>query len=137
MPWIIGGAALLGGAAQIFGSNKAAKEQQKAARAAQAALDARYAQTRTDYQPYTTAGSTALGQYSDALGLGGPGRQSNFLENYQQSPYLPFLIDKATDAVRAGNAAGGSLDSGRTAAGIAERVTGLYQQDFDNLRNRL
>lgn len=75
MPWVIGGAILgssvLGAGASLLGANK----QAGAANQANAGIDARYQQTRSDLAPWMQAGQVSLEQLQRLSGLipGTPG----------------------------------------------------------------
>lgn len=66
----------------------------------------------TNYDPYTSAGNSALQRLLAGLGLGGGGE--DFTAAYRALPGYQAGLDTGTDAaLRAGNA-GGTLASGRT-----------------------
>lgn len=82
MTWVavaIGGSALLGAGASIYGADQAAK----GANAASATQLAMYRQNRADLAPYRDVGGQALNAYAQAMGLqgygGGPGGDANSL----------------------------------------------------------
>lgn len=133
---IIGGS-LIGGAASVFGSSKAADAQKKAAAQAAATQDKQYQQTRTDLAPYRDMGSNALSTYAGALGLGGQAGYDKALAGYTQSPFLPQLIKDTQSAVDASSAARGGLYSGATAQAIGNKTGQLYLGDWNNYLSRL
>lgn len=66
------GAGLISGGLNYYGNRQAAS----AARKAQAAADARYAEQKAAAQPYLDAGNAAQTRYNDLLGLNGPEAQA-------------------------------------------------------------
>jgi hypothetical protein len=106
------GSALIGGAASIFGANKA----EKAAKQAAAVSAKQYKQARGDLQPYMEAGPNALAQYGNAVGLNGQEAQQGFYDNFQTDPGFTTSLDNAlATAMRKysilGNTGGGLANS--------------------------
>lgn len=120
-----------------FSADKAAKTQERSARAAGDMIWKQYQQTRTDLEPYRGAGSNALSAYSSLHGLNGKDAYNSALSNYTESPFLSTLINRARDSVESSRAARGGLFSGGTAQAIGDRTGELYLGDFNNYLSRL
>lgn len=131
------GSAVVGAGATAYAGNKAASAQKKAAQQSADIQRQQYEQTRADLAPFRDMGTTALGQYTDLLGMQGPEAYGRALQNYQQSPFLGQLIRNTGDAVDASRAARGGLFSGATAQEIGDRTSQLYMGDFNNYLSRL
>jgi hypothetical protein len=131
------GSAILGGVASSSAASKASKAQRRAAEQAAAVQREQYEQTRADLAPFRDMGTTALGQYTDLLGMQGQDAYQRALQNYQQSPFLAQLVRNTGDAVDASRAARGGLFSGATAQEIGDRTGQLYMGDFNNYLSRL
>ena len=131
------GSAILGGVASSSAASKASKAQRRAAEQAAAVQREQYEQTRADLAPFRDMGTTALGQYTDLLGMQGQEAYGRALQNYQQSPFLAQLVRNTGDAVDASRAARGGLFSGATAQEIGDRTGQLYMGDFNNYLSRL
>jgi hypothetical protein len=131
------GAATIGAGASIYGANKAASAQTKAANQASQVQKEQYAQTRADLAPYRDTGTTALGQYSSLLGQNGKDAQSAAMSQYTESPFLSQLVNRTTSAVDASRAARGGLFSGGTAQEIGDRAGQLYLGDYNNYLSRV
>ena len=134
---IIGGSALLGAGASIYGANKAADAQKKAANQAGQIQKQQYEQTRADLAPYRDVGSNALSQYQSLLGLNGQAKAQEALQGYTQSPYLSQLIKDTQAGVDASSAARGGLFSGATAQAIGNKTANLYLGDYNNYLSRI
>lgn len=131
------GAAAIGAGATAYASNKSADAQKKAAALSNQTLQQQYQQTRSDLAPYRDAGASALGTYRDVLGLNGRTAADKAFSTYQQSPYLPYLINQTVDAVDHSRAAHGGLFSGGTATEIGNRAGQLHLADINNWVTRL
>lgn len=120
-----------------FSADKAAKTQERAARAAGDQIWKQYETTRSDLQPYRETGGNALSDYAALHGLNGQEAYSKALGNYTQSPFLADLVSKTRDSVESSRAARGGLFSGGTAQEIGDRTGQLYLGDFNNYLSRL
>jgi hypothetical protein len=135
-------------AASIGGSALAASSQKKAARkaaAAQTASDAQaiaeqqrqYNQTRTDLSPYMQAGTAALGDQGDLLGLNGNGAQQGAISNLQNSPLYQSLFGNGQEALLANASATGGLRGGNTQGALAnfgrDTLAQVIQSQLANL----
>jgi hypothetical protein len=131
----IWGAAIVAGGA-IYSASKqagAAKASGNASeRAAQAAIDqsnANYDRTKTNLDPYITAGNGALTQMQ-ALNNGD-------FSSFKASPDYQFTLDQGVQASDRGAAARGSLYSGGHSADLMALGQGLASQQYGNYYNRL
>jgi hypothetical protein len=134
---IIGGSALLGAGASVYGANKAASAQKKAAQQAGDIQKQQYEQTRADLSPYRDVGGNALSRYQNLLGMNGQDAYQSSLNDYQQSPFLSQLVTDTQRGVDASSAARGGLFSGATAQAIGDRTGQLYLNDFNNYLSRV
>lgn len=131
------GAAVIGGVASSISASNAADAQEDAANRQIAEQRAQYRQTREDFRPFREAGATALDNYGNLLGFGGPEKYAKSYANYTESPFVPDLIKKAREAVDSSRAAAGGLFSGGTAQEIGDRASNIYLGDYNNYLDRL
>jgi len=134
------GAAILGAAAigaagsaaaGIYGSNKAAKAQDKAAkRAAQAQKDALAAQTAL-IEPYVSAGKNALAEYQKLAPY-----QNFGMAQFQADPGYNFRMSEGIKALERSAAARGLLQSGGTLKGIQQYGQNLASEEYQNAFSR-
>lgn len=131
----IWGAAIVAGGA-IYSASKqagAAKASGNASeRAAQAAIDQsnqNYDRTKTNLDPYISAGSSAIGQMQ-ALNGGD-------FSSFKASPDYQFTLDQGVQASDRGAASRGSLYSGGHSADLMSLGQGLASQQYGNYYNRL
>jgi hypothetical protein len=129
------GSALVGGAASIYGSQKASKAQQGSAQQAIAALQAMYNQTRSDLAPYRQAGEQGINPLLALAGVGGdPAAVQAQLE---QLPGYQFALTQGLKAQQNSATARGLGVSGAALKGGANFATGLADQTFGNQFNRI
>lgn len=95
-------------AAQLEYLNKALGEQQR-----------QFDVTRSDYQPYLTAGLGGLANLSDLIGINGDDAQAAGLVNIQNSPELAAIIRNGEEAVLQNGAATGGLRGGNIQNSLA------------------
>lgn len=131
------GATVLSAGASVYGANKAASAQKKAANQSAQIQKDQYEQTRADLAPYRETGSNALSQYQSLLGLNGQAKAQEALQGYTQSPYLSQLIKDTQAGVDASSAARGGLFSGATAQAIGNKTGQLYLGDYNNYLSRI
>jgi hypothetical protein len=130
----------------IFGGGSQKKASQKATDAMVAAYDRGIdtqtkfqQQVRQDYQPYTEAGTAALGKLSDLSGLGDPAAYQAALDGLKTDPLYTSLYGNgqeallqnaaATGGLRGGNFARSSMDFG------SDVLTNVYRQALSNYGN--
>ncbi len=125
------GAAVIGGGASIYGANKAASVQQKAAKQA-AALQA----------PFTKIGTGAMTTLGELYGIGPDGQPTQAfnqqaLDAFKNSPDYKFAFQGGVDALEFSNAAKGQLNSGNNLHDLVDYGQGMATQSFGNYANRL
>lgn len=87
------------------------------------------------FQPYINSGNQALPKLQDQYNqiLANPGQFFNNLGNdFQKSPGFDFQVKEATGAANRAAAAGGMLGTPEEQANLAERVSGIANQDYYN-----
>lgn len=103
------GSALVGAGSSIFGANKAAKAQEKAARG----VDARFQETKELLKPFVDSGSLALEDLQASLGLLGEDAQKSFFQDFQTDPGFTeatnFGLQQVDDRFNLSGRGGGSL----------------------------
>jgi len=94
------------------------------------------------FAPFVQGGAGALQQYNNSIGLGTPGSEQQFYNDFQLSPSQKFLQDTAGQAINRGAAGRGMLNSGNTADALARQQLLLGNQfleqrrgHFQNARN--
>jgi hypothetical protein len=129
------GSAIIGAAgsaaAGIFGGNKAADAQKKAAKkAAQAQKEALAAQTKL-VAPYVEAGKNALAEYQKMAPY-----QDFGMEQFQADPGYNFRMAEGMKALERSAAARGLLQSGGTLKGIQQYGQNLASSEYENAFSR-
>jgi hypothetical protein len=114
----------------IGGLLGAGAEKKAVSKATQAQVDAynhgideqrrEYDQTRTDFQPYLNAGTSALPQMEDLLGLNGPDKASAAIDALKQSPIYQSLYNNGQEAILANGAATGGIRGGNQQGALAD-----------------
>jgi hypothetical protein len=125
------GSAVIGGAASIYGANKAASTQAKAANRA-AKLEA----------PFTNVGTGAMTTLGALYGIGPDGQPTQpfnaaALEAFKNSPDYQFAFNEGQRALEFSNAAKGGLLSGNNMRDLTTFGQGMATQNFGNYANRL
>lgn len=112
-------------------------------------IDAGFNQAMGYMNPFINMGQNAAGQYGAEserlMGLSGPLREqlmrmmqdpSSLMKSigsgYTQSPGYKYNVDEATKAMNAASATGGMLGTPAHQKNIAETVSGLAAQDYNN-----
>ena len=125
------GSALIGAAgsaaAGIFGGNKAADAQKKAAKAQKAAL----AQQTELVKPYVEAGKNALAEYQKLAPYEDFG-----MKQFQADPGYNFRMAEGMKALERSAAARGLLQSGGTLKGIQQYGQNLASSEYENAFSR-
>lgn len=113
--------------ASIFSGSGNKKAAQKAAdaqvKAEQLGVDETRRQfdlSRADNLPFLTAGTTALGQQGDLLGLNGADAQATGIAALKESPLFASLFDNGLEAVTQNAAATGGLRGGNAQRSFAD-----------------
>lgn len=131
----IGGSALIGAGATIYGASKAADAQTAAANQANATVQQQYAQTRTDLQPFRDIGTSSATELQSRLPfLTSPITMDQ--ATLEKTPGYQFNKTQGLKAVQNSAAARGLGVSGAALKGAATFATGLadntYQNQFNN-----
>jgi hypothetical protein len=127
-----------------IGASKAKKYSKKAMKAQVAAAEKGIGQVNQgwDYtqgvlQPWMQAGTGALGQYGNLVGLGGADQQQAAIDALRQSPYYQSLYRAGEEAVLQNSSATGGLRGGNTQESLFEMgedaLSRAYQQQLQNL----
>ena len=128
-------AAVVGGAASIYGSNKAAKTAAGAADQATALQREMYQQGREDQMPWLAAGTNALTRMQDPAMA--PTQWRDFtMADYHQDPGYSFRMSEGLKALDRTAAARGGLLSGATLKGAQRYGQDLASQEYGAAYNR-
>lgn len=133
MPWIIGGAAIIGGLISADSSRSASNKASDSSKYAADIQKQIFDQQRADQAPYRQAGYSALDQLKLLLGLGGNAKDPNYGmltrqftgRNLQSDPGYQFGLDQGTQALERSASARGGLYSGATMKALEK-----YGQDY-------
>lgn len=134
------GASVLGAGASVYGAQTGAAAQRSSVTSANALQQSMFNTTQQNLAPYIQGGNTAGNQLFSMLNDSGPnGLLTPFnptQAQLEQTPGYQFTLQQGTNAVNNANSAKGWGDSGPGAKGLANYVTGLasntYQQQFTN-----
>lgn len=121
---------------------------QEAQSGALASLGSGYGQARTDLNdqfggaigrldPWTNAGTSALGTYQGSLGQGGQAERDAAVSQFQNSPGFQYAVDQASDATARKASALGALGSGNTMQAISDRAQNMQNQEYGAWQDRL
>jgi hypothetical protein len=134
----------MGFIADIFGAKSAAKGQKQAAQAATDASNASLAEqrrqydlSRSDMQPWLTAGTGALNSYANLLGQNGQTARDTAFGQFTASPDYQFRQDEQARALTARNSALGIQDSGAAQKAAMQYGGNLASGEFNTYANRL
>jgi hypothetical protein len=122
----IGGAAVIGAGASIYGANKSAHAQKDAANQANSTQMAMYNQTRSDLGGYRGVGNDAASALANFYGLGG--QKVDYNKLLSSLPGYQFQLQTGTKAVDQNLAARGLLQSGAAGKALEQYGQGLGQQ---------
>lgn len=146
------GSSVVGGAASIWGANKAADAQKDAANASIANQKAMYAENKNMLSPFIEAGKGGIGQLQDWLSTSGGSGGSNALSSLlklvtpgadmsatlAQTPGYQFSEKQGTRAALNALAARGLGGSpGAIAKGVGGYVSGLASNTWDSVVKNL
>lgn len=90
------------------------------------------------FQPYIEAGQQALPQWAQQTQqlTQSPGQMQNtFGQDFQASPGYQYNVDQATDAAMNMAAASGQAGSPAVQRALAEQISGMAAQDYNNWMN--
>ena len=93
--------------------------------------------TQGRLDPFTQAGTRALGQEEAFLGLSGPEAQQAALQGFTETPGQAFLREQQEQALLRGSAAVGGLGGGRVREALQEQAFGRATTRLDDQLNRL
>lgn len=124
------GSSLIGASA----ANRAANAQVGAANQQTALAREIYNEQTQNFAPFLNAGQNALAPYMFEMGLGD--RPEGYA-GYEMSPGAQYLMTQGRDAIEAGAAARGGLQSGATLEALERMRMGTVAQDRDSYLNRL
>jgi hypothetical protein len=151
----IGGAAIIGAGASIYGSSKAA-DAQRAAAAESAAVQREMADKsiaaqremydigRADLAPYRETGVEAQNQLRSFLGIGGDATAPGYgkytkdfsMSDFTTDPGYQFRLEQGLRAINASAAAKGMGMAGANIKGAAEYGQNLASNEYTNAFNR-
>ena len=147
----IGGSAILGAGASIYGANaqsnaaaQSAAIQQQMAQQSIAAQKEMYQQGRTDLQPYRDVGVEAQNQLRSFLGLGGDVNAPGYgkytkdfgMSDFTTDPGYAFRLSEGTKALNASAAARGGMISGAALKAATNYGQQAGSQEYTNAFNR-
>lgn len=116
--------AAISAGASIIGGHAASKAANAQSNAAQQGID----ETRTDLQPWLSAGQSSLGAMLDLLGLNGSDKQQSAITGLQGSPLFTSLYGQGKDAILQSAAATGGLRGGNTEHSLFDLGSNLLAQ---------
>jgi hypothetical protein len=128
---VIAGSAIIGAGASIFGGNKAADEQKKAAKKAAKLQKQALAQQLALTKPYVEAGTNALAEYQKMA----PYKDFGMAE-FQADPGYNFRMAEGMKALERSASARGLLQSGGTLKGIQQYGQNLASSEYENAFSR-
>lgn len=130
------GGSLIGG---LLSSDAQRSAGNKAADAQTAASEAGIAETRRQFDaiqkllaPYAEAGTGALAQQQNLLGLNGAGAEKSAIDAIQGSPQFQAMLSQGTNAILQNASATGGLRGGNTQAAIAQFTPALLAQTIND-----
>lgn len=89
------------------------------------------------YDPYTSAGTDALGMYQNALGLNGAQGNQTAQNAFKVGPGYQFAMDQGIQALDRSAAGRGMYGSGNNAMELTQFGQGLANQEYGNWLNSL
>ena len=128
---VIAGSAIIGAGASIFGGNKAADEQKKAAKKAAKLQKQVLAQQLALTKPYVEAGKNALAEYQKLAPYEDFG-----MKQFQADPGYNFRMAEGLKGLERSASARGLLQSGGTLKGIQQYGQNLASAEYDNAFSR-
>ena len=133
------GAGLIGAGATMWGANKAADAQSRAAQEAAGLQRETMARNQQNAQPFITGGQGASNLLQSFYGIGGGDGAlgQSALERFYQSPDYKFTRSEGLSALDNSAAAKGGLLSGNQLRAVTEYGSGLATQNLTNYLTRL
>lgn len=128
----IGGSLIKGNAAK-----KAARQQTASIGKGIAELEDVQSELRDIFQPFITAGGSALNQQLASLGLLGPEAQTQFVQEQEQSPIFQALTRQGEEAMLQQAAATGGLRGGNLQGALAQYRPSILNQFLERRYDQL
>ena len=128
---VVAGSAIIGAGASIFGGNKAADEQKKAAKKAAKLQREALAQQLALTKPYVEAGTNALAEYQKLAPYEDFG-----MKQFEADPGYNFRMAEGMKGLERSAAARGLLQSGSTLKGIQQYGQNLASSEYENAFSR-
>lgn len=129
--------AIGGGIIASSGAKSAANAQARGNAQAIAEQRRQYDQTRSDLMPWQHAGTEALGDQGDLLGLNGAKAQQLAINQLQTSPLYKSLFANGQDTLLANASATGGLRGGNTQGALAnfgrDTLSSVIENQLSNL----
>ena len=140
MSWVavaVVGSSLIGGLAQSSAASSAANAQVASNTQSIAAQQDMFNKVQANLQPYMQAGTGALSQQQNLLGLGGAQAQTDAINALSNSPQMQSLLTQGENAMRQNASATGGLRGGNFQAALAQfrpqLLNQLISSQFTNL----
>lgn len=140
MAWVavaVVGGSLIGGAISADAQGDAAQLQSDSAAAGVAEQRRQFNAIQELLAPYVTAGTGALGQQGNLIGLNGNGAQQQAIDALRNSPLFTSQLQQGDRSILANASATGGLRGGNTQAALAQFSPALLaqtiQQQYQNL----
>ena len=128
---------LLGGGAQKKAINQATQAEVDAYNRGIDVQNHQYEQTRSDFKPYLDAGTGALPQIMDFLGLNGPDKAQAAIDALKSSPVFTSLYNTGRDSILANASATGGLRGGNTDGALYDLGQGTLASTISDQLSRL
>src|SRR5215217_781591 len=96
-----------------------------------------YGDAAAKFNPYAETGLKGFNLYADALGINGPGGNTNAVGAFKAGPGYQWAVDQATDAIARKAGSLGTLGGGNTMAAISDRAGHMADQEYDQWLGRL
>lgn len=130
--------------ASVYSSSQSSKAAGKAADAQSDASEAGIAEQKRQFDkltellsPYANAGTGALSQQQNILGLNGPGAQQAAIQGIENSSYFKSAAQQGENSILQNASATGGLRGGNTQGALAQfrpqLLNQLVQQQYQNL----
>ena len=128
---------VIGGASNDKALKRASKAQQEGIRLGIEEQRRQFDLTRQDYAPWQEAGTAALGDMGDIMGLNGPEKQQAALGLLRGSPLFQTTYDAGEEALLQNASATGGLRGGNTQRGLADFGADTFTQVLMDQLGRL
>lgn len=132
---IVGG--ITGASAQADAASNAAQLQADAAARGEAGVNNRFAEYQKLISPFVQAGTGALTQQGNLIGLNGGGAQTDAIAALRNSPEFAALSQQGQEAILANASATGGLRGGNVQGALAQFQPALLSQLISQQYSRL